>query len=136
MLYPMFCHWDLNPSFRLCSIFLSSGRRELATAPVGSCVIQDLRKILSSQIGREKVSSTSASARSRHVWVQCLPVEHHRLVPAEVLRAVSSCRCSVRTLLHRTAQRPCHTARKHHCRDNGSPSAAHQSPGKWGDGSL
>lgn len=136
MLYPTFCHRDLNPSLRVCSIFLSSGRRELATTPVASCIIQDLRKKLSSQVGRERVSSTSAPARSLHVRVRCPPVEHRRLVPDEILMAVSSCRCRVRTLLHRAAQRPCHTARKRHCRDDGSPSAAHQSPGKRGGGSL
>ena len=61
MLDPTSCCQGLNPSLWACWIFLSCGRRELATTPVGSCIIQDLGKELPSQIRRERASSVSTS---------------------------------------------------------------------------
>lgn len=64
MLDPMSCYQGLNLSLKACSIFLSSERRELATTAVGSCIIQDLGKELSSQVGKKRVSSMSTSTLS------------------------------------------------------------------------
>lgn len=64
MLDPMSCHQGLNLSLRACLIFFSSGKRELATTLVGSCIIQDLGKELSSQFGRKRVSAISTSTLS------------------------------------------------------------------------
>lgn len=64
MLGPMSCHQGWNLSLRLCSVFFSSGKRELGTTPVDSWIIQDLGKELLFQTGRKRAPSTSVSTIS------------------------------------------------------------------------
>lgn len=73
MLGPMSCHQGCNLSLRLCSVFLSSERRELGTTPVGSWIIQGLGKELLSQAGRKRVPSTSVNGdvlQDIDAWLQ------------------------------------------------------------------
>lgn len=83
MLGPMSCHQGWNVSLRLCSVFLSSGKRELGTTPVGSWIIQDLGKELLSQTGRKRVPPYVCLY---HQWWP--PTRHRCLAPGEVLKAL------------------------------------------------